>query len=76
MFTMYYLLIKTGLIGPTVVKAFDPLQQNQQLVAKAGVLPVFHPYISALDDDYYRPSALPKMNYLLGILKRHEHMHI
>ena len=28
MFTMYFLAIKVGLIGPTVVRAFDPPQQN------------------------------------------------
>ena len=58
MFTMYFLAIKVGLIGPTVVRAFDPPQQNEQLVAKAGVLPVFHPYIPASDDYYYNPSRL------------------
>lgn len=49
-FTVHYLLIKTGLIGPTAVEVFDPPQQNQQLVVKVGVLPVYHPYISAVDD--------------------------
>ena len=58
MFTMYFLAIKVGLIGPTVVRAFDPPQQNEQLVAKARVLPVFHPYISASNDSFDRPSRL------------------
>ena len=58
MFTMYFLAIKIGSIGPTVVRTFDPPQQNEQLVAKARVLPVFHPYISASNDSFDRPSRL------------------
>ena len=57
MFTMYFLGIKIGLIGPTVVRAFDPPEQNEQLVAKVGVLPVFHPYISASNDSFDRSSV-------------------
>ena len=58
MFTIYFLAIKIGLIGPTVVRTFDPPQQNEQLMAKARVLPVFHPYISASNDSFDRPSRL------------------
>ena len=55
---MYFLAIKIGLIGPIVVKTFDPPQQKEQLVAKAGVLLVFHTYISASNDYFDRPSRL------------------
>ena len=53
-----FLSIKIGLIKSIVVRAFDPPQQNQQLVAKAAVLLVFHPYISASNDYFDRPSRL------------------
>ena len=58
MFTMYFLAIKIGLIGPTVVMAFDPYQQNEQLVTKVEVLLVFNPYISASNDYFDRPWRL------------------
>ena len=68
MFTMYFLAIKIGLIGPTVVRAFDPSQQNEQLVAKVGVLPVFHPYISASNDYFDRSSRLYMGETKMGTL--------
>lgn len=68
MFTMYFLAIKIGLIGPTVVRAFDPSQQNEQLVAKVGVLTVFHPYISASNDYFDRPSRLYMGETKMGTL--------
>ena len=68
MFTMYFLAIKIGLIGPTVVMAFDPSQQNEQLVAKVGVLPVFHPYISASNYYFDRPSRLYMGETKMGTL--------
>ena len=65
---MYFLSIKLNLIGPTVVRAFDPPQQNEQLMVKAGVLPVFHPYISAYNDYFDRPSRLYMAETKMGTL--------
>jgi hypothetical protein len=59
MFTVYFLAIKIGLIGPSVAMALDQDDSNQQqLVVKTRVLPSYHPYISASDNYYYRPSRL------------------
>jgi predicted solute-binding protein len=59
MFTVYFLAIKIGLIGPNIAMALDQDDSNQQqLVVKNRVLPSYHLYISASDNYYYRPSRL------------------
>ena len=73
-FTMYFLSIKIGLIGPNVVIELDEPQPNQQI--KAGVLPIYHPYISALDDYYSRPSSLyMTQTEMLGFVPQYSHSH-
>jgi hypothetical protein len=51
-FTLYFLAIKIGLIGPNVSLKLDYHQPNQQLVSRVG----YNPYVSILDKD--RPSGL------------------
>jgi hypothetical protein len=51
LFTLYFLAIKIGLIGPNVSLKLDHHQPNQQLVSS-----VYNPYVSILDD--YHPSGL------------------
>jgi len=51
MFTMYFLAIKIGLIGPNVPLKLDQDQPTQQLVSRVG----YNPYVSILDD--YHPSG-------------------
>ncbi len=59
LFTLYFLAIKIGLIGPNIAMALDQDDSNQQqLVVKNRVLPSYHLYISASDNYYYRPSRL------------------
>ena len=71
-FTMYYLSIKFNLIGPNLVMTLDQHYPNQQqLVAKtrvSRVLPFYHPYISASDEYYYRPSRLYMSQTEMGAL--------
>ena len=52
MFTMYFLAIKIGLIGPNLSPKLDQDQPTQQLVSRF----VSNPYVSILD--WYRPSGL------------------
>ena len=52
MFTMYFLAIKIGLIGPNLPPKLDQDQSIQQPVSKV----VYNPYVSILDE--YRPSGL------------------
>lgn len=57
MFTMYFLSIKIGLIGPNLVMTLE----NQQLLTESRftrVLPFYHPYISASNDEYCGRSIL------------------
>ena len=69
MFTMYYLSIKLNLIGPNLVMTLDQHYPNQQqLVAKTRFLPFYHPYISSLDDYYYRPSRLYMIQTEMGAI--------
>ena len=56
MFTMYFLAIKIGLIGPNVPLKLDQHQPNPQLVSRVQTLPVHNPYVSVLDN--YRGSGL------------------
>lgn len=74
-FTMYFLAIKIGLIGPNLVMTLDQHYPNQQqLVAKtrvSRVLPFYHPYISASDEYYYRPSRLYMSQTEMGALVSH-----
>ena len=56
MFTMYFLAIKIGLIGPNLAPKLDHHQPNPQLVSRVQPLPFYNPYVSILDD--YRPSGL------------------
>ncbi len=60
LFTLYFLSIKIGLIGPNIPFELDYHQPNQQLVSRVNKvqhLAVYHPYVS-LFDDYHRPSGL------------------
>ena len=52
MFTMYFLAIKMGLIGPNLPLKLDQDQPTQQPVSRV----VYNPYVSILDE--YRPSGL------------------
>jgi len=52
MFTMYFLAIKIGLIGPNLPLKLDQDQPTQQPVSRV----VYNPYVSILDE--YRPSGL------------------
>ena len=52
MFTMYFVGIKIGLIGPNLPPKLDQDQPTQQLVSRVA----YNPYVSILDD--YRPSGL------------------
>ena len=52
-FALYFLAMKSGLIGPNVPLE---LNQNQQLVSRVQPLSSYNPYVSILDD--YRPSGL------------------
>ena len=45
MFTMYFLAIKIGLIGPNLPPKLDQDQPTQQLVSRVG----YNPYVSILD---------------------------
>jgi len=56
MFTMYFLAIKIGLIGPNVPLELNPHQPNPQLVSRIQTRAVYNPYVSVLDN--YRPSGL------------------
>jgi len=51
-FTLYFLAIKIGLIGPNLPLKLDHHQPNQQLVSRVG----YNPYVSVLYD--YHPSGL------------------
>lgn len=51
LFTLYFLAIKIGLIGPNVSLKLDHHQPNQQLVSS-----VYNPYVSILND--YHPFGL------------------
>jgi len=57
-FTLYFLAIKMGLIGPNIPLKLDHHQPTQQLVSrvKKVELPGYHPYLSVYND--YRPSGL------------------
>ena len=52
MFTMYFLAIKIGLIGPNLPPKLDQDQPTQQLVSRVP----YNPYVSILDE--YRSSGL------------------
>lgn len=56
MFTLYFLGIKIGLIGPNIVMGLDQHQRNH--LTKTSVLGLYRGYISASYDHYYRPSRL------------------
>ena len=56
MFTMYFLAIKIGLIGPNIPLELNPHQPNQQLVSRIQTRAVYNPYILVLDN--YRRSDL------------------
>jgi len=57
-FTLYFLAIKMGLIGPNLPLKLDHHQPTQQLVSRVNKveLPGYHPYLSVYND--YRPSGL------------------
>jgi hypothetical protein len=57
-FTLYFLAIKMGLIGPNIPFKLDHHQPTQQLVSRVNKveLPEYHPYLSVYND--YRPSGL------------------
>jgi hypothetical protein len=57
-FTLYFLAIKMGLIGPNIPFKLDHHQPTQQLVSRVNKveLPGYHPYLSVYND--YRPSGL------------------
>ena len=52
MFTMYFLSIKIGLIGPNVIRVLDQSQSNQEIIR---VLPY---YTSNYSDSYYGRSRI------------------
>jgi hypothetical protein len=55
-FAIYFLAIKIGLIAPNIPLELNQDQPNQQLVTRVQPRPVYHPYVSVLDE--YRPSSL------------------
>ena len=56
MFTMYFVGIKIGLIGPNLSPKLNQYQPNQQLISRVIESPGYHPYLSLYND--YRPSGL------------------
>jgi hypothetical protein len=56
MFTMYFLAIKTGYIGPNVPLELNQHQPNPQLVSRIQTGAAYNPYVSVLDN--YRGSGL------------------
>ena len=57
-FALYWLAIKSGLIGANLPLKFDQDQPTQQLVSRVNKVesPGYHPYLSVYND--YRPSGL------------------
>ena len=56
MFTMYFVAIKIGLIGPNLAPKLDQYQPNPQLISRVIESPRYHPYVSLYNE--YRPSGL------------------
>lgn len=56
MFTMYFVGIKIGLIGPNLSPKLNQYQPNQQLISRVIESPGYHPYLSLYND--YRPSGV------------------
>ena len=56
MFTMYFVAIKIGLIGPNLAPKSDQYQPNSQLLSRVIESPGYHPYVSLYNE--YRPFGL------------------
>lgn len=67
MFTMYFLAIKIGLIGPIITDRFEPPQLNPRRVVETRVLPCY----TASDGYYARPPRVYMGETKMGTLAPH-----